>query len=501
MVFAVSFAVYTLVIVAVGVWSARYAARSNEDYFLAGRGLGPWVAALSASASSESGWVTLGLVGWAFTSGMIAYWVIPGCLLGFAFNWFIMAGRMREHSEHLGALTLPELFSLHFKERLPLLRVLTVIVILVAMWLYVAAQFAAAGDAFQSAFGVDYRLGVVIGTVIVLLYTVIGGFRAACWTDFIQGIVMVGTLIIFPLYLIIEAGGFGAVREQLAGIDESMVALWPQKTGAALVGFLLGSGALGINLGFCGQPHILVRFMALRSRRDSVMCGIISITWGAFVFWGAVTVGLVVRVMTEQSVDWTGEYAVQLAENATGAGQTGLVLAAKNMIPGVLSGIVLSAVLAAICSTADSQLVVAASAGANDLLGAKHMNDRRRMLINRTVLFGLGIGAMLLVIDERVEVYKFVLEFGWAVLGAAIGPQIILLLLWKRATYAGCLAGMATGFALALTWKQLWAAFQKGLDETHWLAGVSAYNLTVAFFAALVVNVVVSLLTSARPRD
>jgi sodium/proline symporter len=494
--FAISFAVYSLFIVAVGLYSARFARRSDEDYFLAGRSLGPWVAALSASASSESGWVTLGLVGWAFTSGVSAYWIIPGCLLGFLFNWFIVAGRLRVRSDEIEALTLPDFFSFSFRERVPILRVMSVAVILVAMLLYVGAQFAAAGQAFDASFdGVSYRTGVLIGAAIVLLYTVLGGFRAACWTDFLQAILMVGTLVLFPLWLVVWGDGLDLVRTELAPIDGgAMLAFRPQESGTALLGFLLGSGAMGINLGYPGQPHVLVRFMALRDPREARIGGVISAVWATLVYLGAVTVGLVARAMTERhasapsdETSWTEPLAAQLAAEAPNTGEQGLVLAAQHMIPGVLSGMVLAAVLAAICSTADSQLVVAASAAANDLYARLVDRSRRlaHLLVNRVVLLAIGAGAVLLVMNEEVKVYSFVLTYGWAILGASFGPQLILLLFWRRATYAGCIAGMATGFSVALLWKLL---------ANNMLAGVEVYNLTLAFVAALVVNVVVSAL-------
>jgi len=501
MTFTIAFAVYTLFIIAVGIYSARYARRSDADYFLAGRSLGPWVAALSASASSESGWVTLGLVGWAFREGVTAYWIIPGCVLGFLFNWLVIAGRMRQHSERLGALTLPDFFSHWFRERLPILRVLTVIVILTAMWLYVAAQFNAAGQSFSAAFSTDsspfrYQYGVLIGAAIVLLYTVIGGFRAACWTDFVQGLIMVGTLVIFPVYLLATTGGIDFLHTELAKVGgDYALSFWPQKTGAALIGFLLGSGALGINLGYPGQPHVLVRFMALKDRRQAVLGGIISASWATLIYLGAVTIGLIVRAMTEGGADWTAStYAAQLAlENPPGnVGDTGLVMAARHMIPGIMGGMVLAAVLAAICSTADSQLVVAASSGANDIYS--RLIDRTgrtgHMLVNRLIVFALGIGAVLLVIDARVAVFQFVLDFGWAVLGASFAPQVILLLLWKRASYVGCVGGMLTGFAIALIWPHLWHPAEHG--------GVVIYNLTLGFVVAMSVNVILSLAFPTR---
>ncbi len=496
MTFTIAFCLYTLLIVSVGIYSARYAKRSDEDFFLAGRSLGGWVAALSASASSESGWVTLGLVGWAFTSGVSAYWIIPGCLLGFIFNWFFIAGRMHDQSVKLGALTLPDFFSFSFKERIPILRILTVIVIITAMWLYVAAQFAAAGNAFSTAFsGLPYWAGVLIGAVIVLLYTVIGGFRAACWTDFLQGLIMLGTLVAFPLYLFSKFGGYDFINSSLAPVDASLLAFWPQKTGTALVGFLLGIGALGINFGYPGQPHVLVRFMALKNRREAVLGGIVSVAWAGMVYWGAVTIGLLVRAMTEAGELWTSPLAADLAQGVKSAGENGLVLAAIHLIPGIMSGMVLAAVLAAICSTADSQLVVAASSGANDIYS--RLFDRKgkkaHMIINRTVLFVLGVAALLLVIDSEVQVFKYVLTYGWAVLGGAFGPQVAILLLWKKASYAGCIAGMFSGFSTALIWPQVWDPAAHG--------GIEIYNLTIAFAVASFANIVFSLLfpsTGAR---
>ncbi len=502
----VSFAVYTLAIVAIGLYSAKFARRSDEDFFLAGRSLGGWVAALSASASSESGWVTLGLVGVAFGSGVSAYWIIPGCLLGFLFNWFVLAGRMRDRSRQLGALTLPDFFAFSFRERFPLLRVLCVIVILVAMLLYVAAQLAAAGKAFAATFSEsgganlgDYRVGVWLGAAIVLLYTVAGGFRAVCWTDFVQAFLMFGTLVVFPIYLLVTAGGYGFIFEQLEAVgDPKLLSLTWGRSGFAFFGFLLGSHALGINFGYPGQPHVLVRFMALKERRDARVAGVIAFVWGLCVYWGAVTVGLMARAMTAGGAEWG---RLMLAEETQEVyKELGLVLSAMHMLPGVLAGLVLAAVLAAICSTADSQLVVAASSAANDLYARLFAKGKQpaNMLVNRLVVLALGLGATALAIKNPLNVYDYVLTYGWAIMGAAFGPQLILLLMWKRASYAGCLTGMITGFAVVLIWKLTYSF--DAADSTS----VEVYNLPLAFTAALIVNVVVSLLvpdSSQEGRD
>lgn len=491
-VFLVSFAVYTLGIVGVGLYSARFARRSDEDYFLAGRSLGSWVAALSASASSESGWVTLGLVGLAFTSGVSAYWIIPGCLVGFLFNWFVIAGRLRDRSHELAALTLPDFFAFNFRERIPLLRTLSVIVILVAMLLYVAAQLAAAGKAFAASVGgIGYTGGVLIGAVVVLVYTVMGGFRAVCWTDFLQALLMVGTLVVFPIYLLATHGGYIYVADQLGAVDASLLRFTPDKAGLALFGFFIGHTALGINFGYPGQPHVLIRFMALKSRKEVMLGGIISFIWGLCVYWGAVTVGLMARALTAGGAEWGQKMLAEETKDVYK--ELGLVLSAMHLLPGVLGGLVLAAVLAAICSTADSQLVVAASAAASDLYARLFSKSKQKahMLVNRLVVLGMGAAAVSLVLFDPKEVYKYVLTYGWAILGASFGPQMILALFWRRASYAGCLCGMLTGFATAIIWQQTYGAV-----ERH----VEIYNLPIAFVAALIVNVVVSLLIPDKSR-
>jgi Na+/proline symporter len=302
-----------------------------------------------------------------------------------------------------------------------------------------------------------------------------------------QALLMVGTLVIFPIYLLAAHGGYTTIFRELGVLDPDLLRFTPEKTGAALIGFLLGAGALGINFGYPGQPHVLIRFMALKDRREALVGGVISAIWAVLVYWGAVTVGLMARALTAGGVEW----GRQMLQNPDIYGELGLVLSAINLLPGVLAGLVLAAVLAAICSTADSQLVVAASAVANDLyvrLISKG-KGQSRMHINRSVVFAIGIAAMLLVIDKDVRVYQYVLTYGWAILGAAFGPQMILLLMWKRASYAGCVAGMLTGFVLAPLWQ---------LTYQPERTGVEVYNLPLAFLVALIVNIVVSLLLPGR---
>jgi sodium/proline symporter len=489
-IFVASFVAYTLVVVAIGIYAAKFARRSDEDFFLAGRSLGKWVAALSASASSESGWVTLGLVGMGFRFGVQAYWIVPGCLLGFAFIWFVMAGRMRDRAGELGALTVPDFFAAHYQERKPILRVLSVVVILTAMLLYVAAQFAAAGKAFNASFPEDikYQTGVLIGAGIVMVYTISGGFRAVCWTDFLQALLMLVALVFFPIYILTQHGGYSGLFDMVRTAEPHLLEFWPEKTGWALVGFVLGSSALGINFGYPGQPHVLARFMALKDRREARLGGLIAMTWGGLVLWGAVTVGLAAKALTLGGATWGTVLLGGDGVDPAAASEKALVLASIHLLPEVLAGLVLAAVLAAICSTADSQLVVAASAAANDLYARIFAKDRAGNHVgkDRAVVFVLGLAAVLMVMNKEYEVYKLVLTYGWAIFGAAFGPQLILALLWRGSTYAGCVAGMFTGFVVPIAW-------QLTYDSTE--SGVEIYNLPLGFAAALAVHVLVSLTT------
>ncbi|MBN2448283.1 MAG: hypothetical protein JXO22_16270, partial [Phycisphaerae bacterium] len=302
---------------------------------------------------------------------------------------------------------------------------------------------------------------------------------------------MVGTLVIFPLYIWNSAvgGGWHFIETHLRNVDPQLLEFGPRAGIFAFVGFLFGHGALGINFGYPGQPHVLVRFMALRDREDAFIGGFVAVVWGALVYWGAVTVGLFARAMADAGAEWT---APMLA-NKDIYGELGLVLSAMHMLPAMLSGLVLAAVLAAICSTADSQLVVAASSAANDLYARIFHRgpEKSHLAINRLTVLLIGVVAVLSVLNQEVRVYEYVLTYGWAILGAAFGPQVILLLMWKRASYTGCVLGMLVGFLVAIIWPNVY-------NEAA--TGVHVYNLPLAFVAALITNVVFSLIVPP-PRD
>jgi len=436
-----SFWVYTLAIMGVGIYSARYGRATSTDFFLANRGIGAWVAALSSSASSESGWVTLGLVGMAFQTGIGALWIVPGTLLAFLFNWLVIAERLRSYASHTDAITIPDILAARFSgKRAIIIRLLAMIIILSMLSAYVAAQFNAAGKMFDTMLDWPYQGGVLAGTVIVLAYTISGGFRAVAWTDVIQALFMIGAMVILPAVLLVELGGIDAMWQRLSALEDAAALTHPfaDKAGMALFGFL--AVWLGIPLGYCGQPHVLVRFMAIRDASAVRRGALISTTWVFLLFTGAVLLGVFARA-------WYGTLADP---------ETVLPRVAAELLPGVIGGLMIAAVLAAICSTADSQLLVSASSISHDLyvrLLGRHPENRTIVLFNRLAVLAVGLVAMCVALGEVRVIFDFVL-YAWAGLGAAFGPALILILLWKRTSATGVIAGMVTGFATAIIWRE-----------------------------------------------
>ncbi|MBC8876174.1 MAG: sodium/proline symporter [Planctomycetes bacterium] len=470
---AVSFLIYTLGIAALGIWSVRYSRRSEADFLLADRGLGAWVAALSASASAESGWVTLGLVGIAFKTGVGALWIVPGTVAAFIFNWFVLAPRLQKVSRESNALTIPDVLAAPHRA-LPamLIRVAGVLIILSMLTAYVAAQLNAAGKTFQGTFDWDYRTGVLVGATIILVYTIAGGFRAIAWTDVVQSIFMISAVTLVPAVLIAKLGGPGEFWNRLDTMEPngSLTDPLAGKAGLALVGFL--ALWLGVPLGNPGQPHMLVRLMAVKDRTAIRRGGFISSCWVLVLFTGAVFLGMAARAYYGELDD---------PERALPT-----IATDSNLIPGVVGGMLIAAILAAICSTADSQLLVSASAISHDLpvgILGKRLTVVRKMFVDRAAVVLVGAVATAIALAEARSVFSFVLDYGWAGLGAGFGPPLIVSLLWKRTTGWGVLAGMIVGISTAIIWRQF--------PDLH----AQLYNLVPAFLFSLAATYVVSLCT------
>ena len=438
--------VATVMVIYLGVlifiaWRAAKRTHGGEDFHLAGRSLGAWAAGISSTASSESGWVTLGAVGMTFTHGVSGLWYAPGCLLGYLVNVYVVAPRLRPLSENQGSITLTDVITRRWGDPRNVLRITATTIILICMMGYVAAQMTAAGKAFSSSLGLQgrsgYILGVVIGAAVIILVTSLGGFRAVAWTDLFQGLLVAGALIALPLYAITRLGGFDALIQGLGSISPHLLSAGGDRIGPALWGFVIGQ--LGIGLGYPGMPHVITRYMATRDDREVQRLQVIAMLWGVTVFYGAGVVGLISRVMLPDLVD----------------GEQALMALALNLVHPVLAGLLLAAVISAILSTVSSQLLVAASAVSYDVVEEtlnKARDDRRSLILGRWTVAIVGVLGILVALSEVRLVFWFVL-FAWSGLGAAFAPLVLLALARRGVNRYGALAAMLTGTGVTVAWK------------------------------------------------
>jgi sodium/proline symporter len=437
---AVVMVAYLGVLLFIG-WRAARRTHGGEDFHLAGRSLGAWSAGISSTASSESGWVTLGAVGMTFTYGVSGLWYAPGCLLGYLVNVYLIAPRLRPLSANQGSVTLTDIITRRWGDPRNVLRLTATTIILICMMGYVAAQMTAAGKAFSSSLGFEgrsgYVLGVVIGAAVIILVTSLGGFRAVAWTDLFQGLLVAIALIALPLYAIARLGGFGALVQGLGAIDPNLLSAGGGRIGPALWGFIIGQ--LGIGLGYPGMPHVITRYMATRNDREVQRLQVIAMFWGVAVFYGAGLVGLAGRVTLPELAD----------------GEQALMALALQLVHPVLAGLILAAVISAILSTVSSQLLVAASAVSYDVVEktfGRASDDRRSLVLGRWTVAVVGLIGILVALTEVRLVFWFVL-FAWSGLGAAFAPLILLALLQRGVNRHGALAAMLTGTGVTVAWK------------------------------------------------
>lgn len=445
-------ALYVVALVLIG-WGAARRTHGGEDFHLAGRSLGAWAAGVSSTASSESGWVTLGAVGMTYAHGVSGLWFAPGCLLGYLVNLYFVAPRLQRTSRRHGSLTMADIITRRWNDPGHVLRVFSVIVILLAMMGYVAAQMTAAGKAFSSTLALEnwevsltggggltidgYVLGVLLGAAVITVVTSLGGFRGVAWTDLFQGLLVASALIGLPLFAVARLGGFDALAEGLGSIDEGFLSATGDRTAAAALGFVVGE--LGIGLGYPGMPHVVTRYMAARGDEAVRRLRLIGMLWGVAVFYGAGLAGLVGRVMAPDLAD----------------GERALMVISLQLLPTVLAGLMLAAVMSAILSTVSSQLLVAASAVSYDVVeGAlgRHADDRRSLVLGRWTVAVVGILGIVLALGETRIVFWFVL-FAWSILGASFGPLVLLSLRENGLSRYGAFAGILTGFGVSVAWK------------------------------------------------
>lgn len=440
-----TFIVYLILMLAIGLYAYRRTA-SSSDYFLGGRSLGPWPAALSAGASDMSGWLLLGLPGYAFSSGLESLWLAGGLLLGTWANWRFTAQRLRTYSIEAGdALTLPEFFANRFRDDTRLIQIISAFFVLLFFLFYTSSGLVAGGKLFETVFGLEYSSALIVGTICIVSYTLFGGFLAVSWTDLVQGLLMAAALLIVPIAVIQADGGFGTMWNAVEARNPELLTLFSGTDGEALGAIAIISLAAW-GLGYFGQPHILARFAACRSNQDIPTARRIAVGWSGLSMAGAILVGLAGMVYVE------AELGGVLQD-----GETIFMLLVNAIFHPVIAGILLAAILAAIMSTADSQLLVSSSALAEDFykqLLRKNASQKEIVMVGRLAVIGLSVVAMMLAFDPDSTVLGLV-SYAWAGFGAAFGPALLISLYWKNMTRNGALAGIVIGAVTVVVWKQL----------------------------------------------
>ncbi len=415
--------VYKIILIAIGIWSNKRTTNTDE-YFIGGRSLGPWVAAISAAASASSAWSLLGMSGAAYMLGLSAIWIVPSVILGYSFNWLWLAPRIEQGAKENKSVTLSD-FIAHGHDNKKALLWLCSLCIVISFAFYIAAQFQAAGNMFSETFDIPSTSSIILGTLIILIYTLLGGFWAVSITDTLQGMLMVATAVMLPIAAIYAIGGPLELWQQMQQVyDPTQLAWFGEHQGVYALAFIVGT--LGIGLGNPGQPHVVNRLMALRDKKAVQQGKYIGIGWSVIIFVSMLLVGWCAKVLLATPVP----------------NEQALVGLSQQVLSPILAGIVVAATLSAIMSTADSQLLVAASAISYDISSEK---SRQNLLLSRLTVVAMCIIAMCLAIFAPEDIFSRVL-FAWNALGAAFGPVLIIKLMNRQINHHALFFAIATGF-------------------------------------------------------
>ncbi len=435
----ISFLAYMVIMIAIGSYF-YFKTDDLSDYVLGGRGLGAGVTALSAGASDMSGWLLLGLPGMIYSDGIVGTWIAVGLIIGAYLNWHYVAKPLRVSTENLNdAITIPDYFSNRFEDSTSLLRVVTAVVILLFYTLYTSSGLVGGAKLFEATFGLEYINALLIGSFVIVSYTFLGGYNAVSWTDFIQGILMLLALLVTPLVVLYEIGGLSKGIELITSVDSTHLHLL---SGASLVGII---SLMAWGLGYFGQPHILVRFMSIKKADEIPLAKRIGMSWMILSVLGSLSVGVF-------------GYAYVLSEgiNINDSEKIFIILSQLIFNPWI-AGVLLAAILAAIMSTIDSQLLVSSSVLTRDIYQAlirKEAGDRELVWVGRATVILIALIALALSMERDSSVLKLV-SYAWAGFGASFGPLIILSLYNSNITKLGAIAGMITGSLTVIIWKQL----------------------------------------------
>lgn len=473
---AISLGLYMLLMLAIGVYSYRKSTSNSEEFLIGGRRLGAAVTALSAGAADMSGWLLMGLPGAMYFFGVSSAWIAIGLTIGAYLNYVVVAPRLRVYTEVAqNSITLPVFFENRFKDKSHLLKISSSIFILIFFTLYTSAGMVSGGRLFESAFGMDYNTGVWITSLVVVIYTFLGGFLAVSLTDFVQGAIMIIALILVPLVALDKIGG---VQETVTLINSKGVQYLDLFKGTTLVSII---SLMAWGLGYCGQPHILVRFMAIDKPAQLAKARRIGITWMIFTVGGAMCVGLI-GIAYLMKFDTA---TMEVFDKSKNEAETIFIYFTRVLFHPLIGGFLISAILAAVMSTISSQLLVTSSSLTEDIyrsLVKKDASPGHFLIAGRlSVLIVAGV-ALLLSLNPKDSILNLVGN-AWAGFGSAFGPLIVLSLLSRKTTWQGALAGMLTGGITVLLWVYLDHPYK------DW------YEMIPGFLSSLVCNLIVSQLT------
>lgn len=472
----ISIGLYMAIMVGIGVYSYKKSTSNSEEFLIGGRKMGAAVTALSAGAADMSGWLLMGVPGAMYFTGISSSWIAIGLTIGAFMNYLIVAPRLRVYTEVAqNSITLPVFFENRFKDATHSLKIVSALLILIFFTLYTSSGMVAGGKLFESAFGLDYMTGLLMTSVVVVLYTFLGGFLAVSLTDFVQGTIMVLALIIVPIVAILEVGGVGETLQQVKTKGVNYLDLF---SGTTTIGIL---SLLAWGLGYFGQPHILVRFMAIEDVRELKKARKIGITWMIFTVCGALLIGLVgiAYLMKYDSLTMT------IFDGSKTESETIFIYFSRVLFHPLISGFLLSAILAAVMSTISSQLLVTSSSLTEDIYKAflnKNASAKQLLIASRLSVLIVAIIAVALSINPKDSILNLVGN-AWAGFGAGFGPVVLLSLLWRKTTWQGALVGMIVGAAVVLFWVYIDHPFK------DW------YEIIPGFMSSLIAIVVVSLVT------
>ena len=465
----ITFVIYIAAMILIG-FTAYRATKNFDDYILGGRSLGSFVTALSAGASDMSGWLLMGLPGAVFVAGLSDSWIALGLIAGAWLNWIFVAGRLRVHTEHNhNALTLPDNVSHRYEDTSRLLRIFSALVILVFFTIYCASGIVAGARLFESTFGMSYDTALWVGAAATIIYVFVGGFLAVSWTDTVQATLMIFALLITPIFVILSLGDMGAVMDTIAAQDPSNFDMFKGLSFIAIISLL------GWGLGYFGQPHILVRFMAADSVKTIPNARRIGMAWMILTLAGAVTVGFL-------GIAYFADNPT-LAGAVTENGERVFMELVKLMFNPWIAGIILSGVLAAVMSTLSAQLLVSSSALTQDFYKAflrKGASQTELVWVGRGMVLLIALIAIGIASNPDSKVLGLV-SYAWAGFGAAFGPVVLISLIWKRMTRNGALAGMLVGAITVVVWKEF--------------IGLGLYEIIPGFILASLAIYVVSLMS------